>query len=68
MISWLSEVSDQKVCAVAHGLIGRVLMGVYLGLSDDEFLKLAISQDAFYKIHDGKAYAIGKGVLNPDEA
>lgn len=68
VISWLSDVSNQTVCAVAHGLIGRVLMGVYLGLSDDEFLKLAIPQDAFYKIHDGKAYAIGKGVLNPDEA
>jgi len=66
--TWLSEVSNQTVCAVAHGLIGRVLIGIYLGLSDDEFLKVAIAQDAFYKIHGGKVYAIGKGVLNFDEA
>ena len=66
--SWLSELTGYTVCAVSHGLIGRVLMGMYLGLGDDEFLKLAIAQDAFYKIHDGKVYAIGKGVLNSDDA
>lgn len=68
IVSWLTEVSGQNVCAVAHGLIGRILMGVYLGLNDDELLKLAIAQDAYYKIHDGKIYAIGKGVLNSEEA
>jgi probable phosphoglycerate mutase len=68
VVSWLSDVRGQTVCAIAHGLIGRVLIGVYLGLRDEEFLKLAIAQDAYYKIHDGKAYAIGKGVLNSDEA
>lgn len=68
VISWLNDVSGQHVCAVAHGLIGRILMGVYLGLDDNEFLKLAIAQDAYYKIHDGKVYAIGRNVLNSDEA
>ena len=66
--SWLQEVQDKNVGAVAHGLIGRIIMGVYLGLSDDEMLKLAIAQDSYYKIHDGKVYPIGKGVLNSDEA
>jgi hypothetical protein len=43
-------------------------MGVSLGLSDNELLKLAVAQDAFYKINNGKVYAIGKGVLNADQA
>lgn len=68
IISWYSDISKQTVCVVAHGLIGRVLMGVVQGLSDKEFLRLAVAQDAFYKIDKGKVYAIGKSVLNADEA
>lgn len=68
VISWLQEVNDLVVGAVSHGLIGRVIMGVYLGLNDDEMLKLAIAQDSYYKIHDGKVYPIGQGVLNADDA
>jgi probable phosphoglycerate mutase len=65
--SWLREVNNQTVCAISHGLIGRILMGVYVGLSDDESLKLAIAQDAYYKMHNSKFYPIGKNVLNPNE-
>lgn len=66
--SWLNEFTNQTVCVVAHGLIGRVLMGVYLGLDEDEFLKMSISQDSYYKIYGGKIYAIGQSVLHSDEA
>lgn len=66
--SWISEVDGQTVCAVAHGMIGRVLIGLYLNLNDDEMLKMSIAQDSYYKLTDGKVYTIGKGVLHADEA
>ena len=66
--SWLSDVEDYTVCAVAHGMIGRVLIGLYLNLSDDEMLKMSIAQDSYYKLTDGKVYTIGNGVLHADEA
>ena len=68
MKNWLNDVDGQVVCAIAHGMIGRVLIGLYLNLSDDEMLKLSIAQDSYYKLTDGKVYAIGKGILHPDEA
>jgi probable phosphoglycerate mutase len=43
IISWLSDVSVNTVCVVAHGLIGRVLMGVSLGLSDNEPILVKLS-------------------------
>ena len=66
--SWLNEVDGKTVCAIAHGMIGRVLIGQYLNLNDDEMLKMSIAQDSYYKLIDGKVYSIGKGVLNADEA
>lgn len=66
--SWLKDVEGKTVCAVAHGMIGRVLIGVYLNLNDDELLKMSIAQDSYYKLTDGKVYTIGKGVLHADEA
>lgn len=66
--SWLTDVEGKTVCAVAHGMIGRVLIGIYLNLSDDEMLKMSIAQDSYYKLTDGKVYTIGKGVLHADEA
>lgn len=66
--SWLTEVEGKTVCAVAHGMIGRVLIGIYLNISDDEMLKMSIAQDSYYKLTAGKVYTIGKGVLHADEA
>jgi broad specificity phosphatase PhoE len=42
--TWLSEVSTPAV-AISHGLTGRLLRGVCLGMSRREMLELPVSQD-----------------------
>lgn len=39
-----------KVIVVSHGLTGRILRGVYAGLSKEETLKLEVSQDVMFKL------------------
>jgi broad specificity phosphatase PhoE len=51
--SWLSEVSTPAV-AISHGLAGRLLRGVYLGMSRREMLELPVSQDGFYRLDAGR--------------
>lgn len=63
--SWLNEITG-AVVAVSHGLIGRILIGVYIGLSGEEMLKIRIPQDAYYKLSNGSAEMIGGGLLNGD--
>ena len=49
--SWLSELATP---AVSHGLISRLLRGVYLGLSEREMLELPVPQNGFYRLDGGK--------------
>jgi broad specificity phosphatase PhoE len=51
--SWLSEVSTPAV-AILHGLTGRLLRGVYLGLSRREMLVQPVPQDGFYRMEGGR--------------
>jgi broad specificity phosphatase PhoE len=51
--SWLSEVHHDTI-AVAHGVSGKVLRGVYAGMNQDETLAQAEPQDAVYRLHDGQ--------------
>jgi len=51
--SWLSEVSTPAV-AISHGLTGRLLRGVYLGLSRREMLVQPVPQDGFYRMGGGR--------------
>jgi len=39
--------------AVAHGVSGRVLRGLYLGLGVDDAMRLPVPQDAFFRLSDG---------------
>lgn len=46
---WLSGISA-PVIAISHGLTGRLIRGVYLGMSRREMLELPVPQDGFYRL------------------
>ncbi|MBX5104371.1 histidine phosphatase family protein [Rhizobium lentis] len=51
---WLSDIS-QPTIAVSHGLTGRIIRDVYLGLSRRHMLELPVPQEGFYCLQDGVA-------------
>ncbi len=53
LADWLAEHPDPAI-AVTHGAAGRILRGLYLGLSRDEMATLEEPQDAFFELADGK--------------
>ena len=50
--SWLSDVSTPAV-AITHGLVSRLVRGVYLGMSKREMLELPVPQNGFYRLTAG---------------
>lgn len=56
--NWLSEISAPTI-AVSHGLTGRLIRGVYLGLSRREMLELPVPQNGFYRLSGGEADFFG---------
>ncbi len=50
--SWLADIKGPTV-AISHGLFGRLLRGVYAGLSRREMLELPVPQDGFYRLCGG---------------
>jgi probable phosphoglycerate mutase len=52
-MSWIADVQHPTI-AISHGLFGRILRGVHLGLSKREMLELPVPQDGFYRLHDGR--------------
>lgn len=57
---WLAEVCDRPGChvAIAHGLSGRILRGLYGGIPKSETLKLDVPQDAVFLLRGGKCEKI----------
>jgi probable phosphoglycerate mutase len=51
---WMDSLTS-PVVALSHGISGRAIRGVYLGLSVEESLILPVPQDAVWHLHDGKA-------------
>ena len=51
---WLSGISGPTI-AISHGLTGRIIRGVYLGLTRREMLELPVPQDGFYRLDGGDA-------------
>ncbi|WP_112662057.1 histidine phosphatase family protein [Microvirga flavescens] len=56
--SWLADI-DGPVVAISHGVTGRVIRGLYLGLSKHEMLHLPAPQEGFFKLHQGRVELIG---------
>ncbi len=50
---WLSHV-DGVVLAVSHGLFGRLIRGIYLGLPPDGALSLPVQQDVVWVLEHGR--------------
>jgi probable phosphoglycerate mutase len=51
---WLTERSDQACrIVVTHGIVARVLRGLYAGLPRSDALSLLIPQDRIYRLADG---------------
>jgi broad specificity phosphatase PhoE len=50
---WLSETGGRSIIAVTHGIVTRVLRGLYAGLPRAEALALAVPQDRLFKLADG---------------
>ncbi|UXU08176.1 histidine phosphatase family protein [Agrobacterium tumefaciens] len=50
--SWISAIRNPTI-AFSHGLFGRILRRVFLGLSKLEMLELPVPQDGFYRPDDG---------------
>ncbi|MGL6040622.1 MAG: histidine phosphatase family protein [Deefgea sp.] len=51
---WLSDPAlPQKIIVVAHGLLGRILRGIYADLSPEALWQQDMPQDAFFRLQDG---------------
>lgn len=53
--TWLEHARgfEGPAIIVSHGITGRILRGLFLGLSKDEAMKQEIPQDACFRMHEG---------------
>jgi broad specificity phosphatase PhoE len=59
LASWLASVAMRPaLVVVTHGIVSRVLRGLYAGLSRDEALRLPLPQDAVFVLARGKVDAL----------
>ncbi|MEC2257798.1 histidine phosphatase family protein [Bacillus thuringiensis] len=50
---WLRSIQNkEKVIVMSHGLTGRIIRGVYQGITKDQALVLEVSQNTFFKLYD----------------
>lgn len=50
---WLHSIRDkEKVIVMSHGLTGRIIRGLYLGITKEQSLVLEVSQNTFFKLSD----------------
>jgi broad specificity phosphatase PhoE len=52
--AWLDDVAGQTVIAVAHGVVTRVLRGLYAGLPRAVALGLPVPQDRVFQLAEGR--------------
>ncbi len=51
---WLAELGDGPVIAVSHGVVTRVLRGLYAGLPRAAALSLPVPQDRIFRLAGGR--------------
>lgn len=49
---WLDDLTG-RVVAITHGLMSRIIRGTYLGLAEDDALRLPVTQDAIWRLAEG---------------
>lgn len=52
--AWLAEAGDGPLIVVCHGVVTRVLRGLYAGLPRDTALRLPVPQDRIYRLEGGR--------------
>jgi len=60
---WIADKLSPTI-AISHGLFGRLVRGVYSGLSKREMLELPVPQDGFYRLCDGEFNLVSGSVPN----
>jgi probable phosphoglycerate mutase len=60
---WLEWAEGRKVVAVAHGIIGIFLRGLYVGLPEEVMSTMPVPQDRVFRLHGG---AVDELVLSAD--
>jgi probable phosphoglycerate mutase len=56
--SWLSEADEGTKIVVAHGIVTRVMRGLYAGLPRHIALRLPVPQDCIFRLADGRVEQI----------
>ena len=51
--AWLAEAGEGPLILVTHGVVTRVLRGLYAGLPRAEALRLPVSQDRIFRLAEG---------------
>ena len=51
---WLAETEGQRLIVVCHGVVTRVLRGLYAGLPRQVALALPVPQDRIFRLTDGR--------------
>ena len=63
--SWLESVAIRPaVVAVTHGIVSRVLRGLYAGISRDEALRLPLPQDSVFVLARGTVESLAEPPLD----
>jgi probable phosphoglycerate mutase len=62
--AWLREVGDGPVIAVCHGVVTRVLRGLYAGLPREAALCLPVPQDRIFRLSGGTIEEIAVPALD----
>jgi probable phosphoglycerate mutase len=51
---WLAAFGDRAVIVVAHGIVTRVLRGLYAGLPREQAMSLPVPQDVIWRLANGR--------------
>jgi probable phosphoglycerate mutase len=51
--AWLEEIGERPVIAVSHGVVTRVLRGIYAALPRADALRLPVPQDCIFRLAGG---------------
>ncbi len=62
---WLAGVDGRTLVVVTHGVVTRVLRGLYAGLPRAAALRLPVPQDRFYRLANGR---IDEVALEPEQS
>ncbi len=64
IVAWLQEIGDPPVIAVCHGVVTRVLRGLYAGMPRAEALRLEVPQDRIFRLAGGGIDEIAVSALD----